>query len=64
MRAVFPVNIYVTTPFRQGSSFLRRIYICILQYVIIKPVVAIVAMLLFKFGLYTEGSLTFVDGSS
>mmetsp|Transcript_73559 Transcript_73559/g.129655 ORF Transcript_73559/g.129655 Transcript_73559/m.129655 type:complete len:356 (-) Transcript_73559:580-1647(-) len=44
-------------PFRQGSFFLRTIYICLLQYVVIKPLTACLAMVLHRWGLYTEGAI-------
>lgn len=47
---------------RPGHSFLRSIKQCILQYVAVKPLLALVAMILELFGLYGEGSLRWDRG--
>eukprot|EP00667_Euglena_gracilis_P013043 EG_transcript_13430 len=61
MQHIFPLC-YILGPFRTGSHFLRRIYICLLQYVIIKPGTACLAMVLHSHGLYTEGAFSPRDG--
>ena len=47
---------------KPGPSFLRTVKQCILQYVFIKPLLAIVAIVLELFDLYGEGSLYYGKG--
>ena len=65
MRPLFPISLVVRQPFKVGSMFLRRVYICILQYVVIKPLSAVAAMILYACDSYTEGAITNIsDGYS
>jgi len=60
MRHLFPLGFL--PPFRTGSCFLRTVYICLLQYVVVKPLTALIAMVLHSRGLYTDGDLSFQNG--
>jgi hypothetical protein len=57
MRALFPASLVARRPFQPGPLFLRRIYICIMQYVLLKPLLALLAMVLTPLGMYREGSI-------
>lgn len=45
-----------------GPTFLRTMKQCILQYVAVKPLLALIAIVLELFGLYDEGSLSWNKG--
>ena len=47
---------------RPGHSFLRTIKQCVLQYVAVKPLLALIAIILELFDLYGEGSLEWNKG--
>eukprot|EP00906_Rhabdomonas_costata_P017592 RCo025391 len=44
--------------FRLGGRFVSVVKVCLLQYVAVKPLCAIVAMVLYPLGLYTEGAIS------
>jgi hypothetical protein len=43
--------------FRLGSAFLTTLRVCLLQYVVIKPLCSVLAMVLHPLGLFNEGAI-------